>query len=82
MLAQIRDVPAAFLPSGQGGARVKSTGRGEKKLVNQLIPKILQKCVNEKYNIKYYNINYNINHNIIALAENQYCLRNCATLTI
>ena len=57
MLAQIRDVPAAFLTSGQGGARVKSAGRGQKKLVNQLIPKILQKCVKEKYNITYYNIN-------------------------
>ena len=28
------------------------------------------------------NHNNNINHNIIILAENQYCIRNRATLTI
>ena len=69
----------------RSGAKVKIRGAGRagaKKRENQLIPKILQKCVNEKYNISYYNINFNVNNYIIILAENRYCIRNRATLTI
>ena len=82
-----RDVRGGLFSCGAGrggtGPWWKSAGLARaKKHINQLIPKILQKRVNEKYNITYYNINYNINHNIITLAENHYCFRNRATLTI
>ena len=62
----------------QNFTKVRKGGRKK----NGLFTVRLTTALNEKYNITHFNINFDINNYNIILAENQYCIRNRATLTI